>query len=193
MKYVLRTQLTICEKIFCENSQRILAVNYLRKKICIVDVWLVSKYASEIFLHCLYLKRSLFIIKSSSFVSQLLMSILNSVVLVLLRDPRVSCHYANVPSWVQMFSCGFFVGPKFFLVCISWSKIFCRKYFVSPKFFVVGISRIQNFFSQVFRRSNFFLLGIFVVRKVLLKGIFCAKNFFSWKIRRNLWEGKKNK
>ena len=49
----------------------------------------------------------------------------------------------NVFSWVfrvsQIFSRGYFVGPRFFLVCISWVKnIFSWVFRGSPKFSPVG-------------------------------------------------------
>ena len=47
-------------------------------------------------------------------------------------------------SWVlrgsQIFSRGFFVGPRFLLVGISWVQNFSGRVFREPKNFLVGIS-----------------------------------------------------
>ena len=91
-------------------------------------------------------------------------SVLNSVVIVL-----SSCgSHAILPSshrGFRIFSCGYFVGLKLFLVGTLWvqkffywvrrgSEFFSRGYFVGPKFFLAGIRG-----SEIFSREYF--VGIF--------------------------------
>ena len=60
------------------------------------------------------------------------------------------------------------------------SKLFSRGYFVGPKYFLVGISWVQIIFSWVFCGSKMFACRYFVSPKIFLVGISCARNFFSW-------------
>ena len=115
--------------------------------------------------------------KLSFFLSRFPMSVPNSVCLVPSWVSCVSCHRVTVLSWVQNFSPGYFVGPKYFLAGISWvqsfyslvfrgyrffsclfrgSEVFSHRYFLGLKLFLVGISWVQNFFSWVFRGSEIF-------------------------------------
>ena len=109
-----------------------------------------------------------------------------------------SCHGAFVGiSWIQSFSRGYFLGPKFFLVDISWVQIFFRRYFVgpkffswvfvSPKFFLVSISRGQIFFSCAFFGLEIFscvyLVGLiffleidFVIQRFSVAGCMSKSN-----------------
>ena len=46
----------------------------------------------------------------------------------------------------EIFSHGYFMGPRFFLVGISWVRhFFSWVFFVGPKFYLVGISWVQHF------------------------------------------------
>ena len=67
--------------------------------------------------------------------------------------------------------CGYFVGPRFFVVDISWvryffswvsrgSKIFFRGYFEGPTFFLVDFSWDQNFL----------LVANFLIQRFLVVG-----------------------
>ena len=49
--FLIRFRLYVAStmELFSKNSQRILAVNYFRKKSSIIDVFLGSKYASELY------------------------------------------------------------------------------------------------------------------------------------------------
>ena len=67
----------------------------------------------------------------------------------------------------KIFSRGYFLGLKFFLVGISWVQNFSRGYFVGPKFFLVGI-----------RGSKLFLAGI-RGSKIFSRGYFAGPKFFS--------------
>ena len=85
-----------------------------------------------------------------------IMFVLNSVGLM---PSWVSCHCAIVPSWVRKFFSWLYLG----------SNIFSRGYFLGLKFFLVGISWVpeffswvQNFFSWVFCGSKIFSCGYFV-------------------------------
>ena len=51
----------------------------------------------------------------------------------------------------EIFSRGYFVGPKFF-----------RGYLVGPKFFLVGVSWVQDFFWWLVSESEVFSDGYFV-------------------------------
>ena len=87
---------------------------------------------------------------------------LNSVGLVPSRVSFILCYRVIVPLWVrnifllvfrapEIFSRGYFVGPKFF-----------HGHFVGPKFFLVGFSWVQDFFWWLFRESEVFSDGYFV-------------------------------
>ena len=86
-----------------------------------------------------------------------------------------------VPSWHRAF-----VGISWVQNFFSWvfrgSKIFSRGYFVEPKFFVVGILWLWNFLSWVFRGSKVFW-WVFVGPKFSLKGISWIRIVFSWVFR----------
>ena len=62
----------------------------------------------------------------------------------------VSCHRALVPMWVL----------KFFLWVFRGSKIFSRGYFVGLKIFLVGIPWVQNFSLWVFCESRILRFSI---------------------------------
>ena len=74
-------------------------------------------------------------------------------------------------SWVlrgsQIFSRGFFAGPRFLLVGISWVQNFSGPVFREPKNFLVGISWVQSFFLCVFCRST-----------IYSHWVFCESDFF---------------
>ena len=87
----------------------------------------------------------------------------------------------RVPSWACLVglvsSCyRAFVGISWVQIFFSWvfrgSKIFSRGYFLDPKFFLVGISWVQNFFSWAFCGSNIFSRGYFVGPKFSVVGNF---------------------
>ena len=69
---------------------------------------------------------------------------------------RCSGAIVHVMGLVPLCLCGYFIGPKFFLVGIAWVSIFScgiwwvpnfsRGYFVGPNFFLMGISWVQDFF-----------------------------------------------
>ena len=63
--------------------------------------------------------------------------------------------------------------------CLRGSEIFSLGYFVIPKFFLVAISWVQNFFSWALRRPKFFSRGYFLGPK-LFSSVFCWSKFFSW-------------
>ena len=70
-----------------------------------------------------------------------------------------SCYRAFVGiSWAQYF----------FLWVFRGSQVFCCGYFVGPRFFLVGISWVQDFFSWVFRGSKIFSREYFMVLKFSL-------------------------
>ena len=80
-----------------------------------------------------------------------------------------SCYRAFVGiSWAQYF----------FLRVFRGSQVFCCGYFVGPRFFLVGISWVQDFFSWVFRGSKIFSRGYFVGPRFFLVSIF-SRDFFS--------------
>ena len=82
-----------------------------------------------------------------------------------------------VPSWHRAF-----VGISWVQNFFSWvfrgSKIFSRGYFVEPKFFVVGILWLWNFLSWVFCGSEIFSRGYFVGLK-FSGGYSWVRNFLS--------------
>lgn len=79
-----------------------------------------------------------------------MVSALNSKGLVLSRVSCVLCHRASIPSWVREFFSWEFRG----------SKIFTRGYFMGLKLFLVSISWIQNFVSWVFSGSKILWFSI---------------------------------
>ena len=58
------------------------------------------------------------------------------------------------------FSREYFADPIFFPWVFREIKLFSCGYFVGPKFCLVGILRVQNFSSWVFCGSNFFPVDI---------------------------------
>ena len=63
--------------------------------------------------------------------------------------------------------------------CLRGSEIFSLGYFVIPKFFLVAISWVQNFFSWALRGPKFFSRVYFLGPK-LFSSVFCWSKFFSW-------------
>ena len=124
-------------------------------------------------------------------------SVLNFVGLALSQD---SCHcpfgVQNIFSLVfrkcKIYSRGYFVGSKCFLVGNSWVqktfsqvfrgfKIISCRYFVGPKYFLVDIMKVQNTSTWVFRVSKIFSQGYFMGQKFFLLGILWVQNFIAFK------------
>ena len=82
-----------------------------------------------------------------------------------------SCHWAFV---------GISRFESIFSRIFRGSQIFSRGYFVGPKVFFVGISWVRKFFSLVFRESQIFSRGYFVGPKFFLMGILWVQIFSSW-------------
>ena len=116
-------------------------------------------------------------------------------------------HLAFMGSWIQnvfswvfrgfgIFSHGYFIGPKFFLIGISWVQNFSVRYSEGPKCFLLGISWVENIFSWLFCASEFILLWVICRFKSFSLGYFVGsiffpvaiswiKNFFSWVFRKS--------
>ena len=68
-------------------------------------------------------------------------------------------------SWHRVFGSILWVR-NFFSRVFSWSKVYSRGYFVRLKFFLMGILWVQSFFSWLFRGSNFFFVMVnFVIQR----------------------------
>ena len=75
--------------------------------------------------------------------------------------------HAIVPSWVR----------KVFLWVLRGFRIFSHGYFVGLKFFLLGISWVQDFFTWVFRGSKIFSRRYFAGQRFFLLVISWAQNF----------------
>ena len=82
-------------------------------------------------------------------------------------------HDAMVPSRF----CGYFVGPKFFLVVILWAPSIFSWFFVGFNIFACGCFVVKIFFSWVFRGSNVFSCGYFLSPIFFLVANFTIRRF----------------
>ena len=65
-------------------------------------------------------------------------------------------------------------------LCLPGPEIFSCGYFVAPKVFLVGISWVQNFFSCIFCGSNFFFVADFIIQRFSVAGC-TRKSDKKWK------------
>ena len=80
----------------------------------------------------------------------------------------------HVPSWVSWVWCHRAIVPSW---VFHGLKIFSRGYFVGSKYFLVGISWVPNFFSRVFRGSKVLSRGHFVQPKFFSRRYFVEPKF----------------
>ena len=173
--HLYQTLLNISDATFNENSCQLLSINDTHRR----KLYFTQFILQEVTETNAWLLLTFFICLQNQ-LSSIHLSVLNLVGLAPPCVFRVSCHRVIVSSWVQNFSRGYFVGPRFFIVGRLWvqeffSWVFCGfktfsgEYFVGPRFLLVGDLWIQCFFSRGYvLGSKLFLLGIFVGPKFFL-------------------------